>query len=637
MRFNDILPHLVDAYRRGILVPFIGSGMSVPACTGWQTFVEKLAGEAELPVPKPTKSPDGSESKFTPSEMYRLADKAVHRLRHKSVKERAEAYRRALIKDNSSTGQLCTVPPQTEALARLPWPLVLTTNYDDLYLQGRAQRIRVPEVLGRSIKDCHKVIRSLDEPIPPSLLWALQGFLGGQAARPEDFVEQPTRRCELVDQLVVGHQQYQNVINAQPHFRRAFAEVFHRRSFLFLGSGLVEDYLINLFGEIIHHYGPSPQPHFALVREDQKNLLEPQFLQTRLGIVPIFYGEHDELPDFLLELAERSLGSSAQTDSREGKSPVAWMMDEMGFSLTDGSLGPLSTACRVKLHYGRYGVGLPVPTKGSQECTISSVGRDNGNVPLEWGPARDLLEKSEAAGLVKHADTGEWNALDEAPSYVYRFGTSPIFGVCARSRNAASGESPDRRALGIIPDAVYAAMRAVDAAGFRKVNLGPVASGPEAIWHSLYPFVQTLVGIRQFFASTPGPCIQTLSLYVFEPAVWSAIVSGKISVSEILSSDVTKIWVEIRDAEGMPEIQSVTVRGPTTVGQLKDLCGLERARWCTKILPAPAEESVHPDSEDELDVAPTSIVVFSPRESRAGGADDLKSQLWGATTVDVHP
>ena len=45
------------------------------------------------------------------------------------------------------------------------------------------------------------------------------------------------RAHELAGQVVAGHQQYQNAINAHAHFRRAFAEVFRRRSLLFLGSG----------------------------------------------------------------------------------------------------------------------------------------------------------------------------------------------------------------------------------------------------------------------------------------------------------------------------------------------------------------------------------------------------------------
>jgi hypothetical protein len=428
----------------------------------------------------------------------------------------------------------------------------------------------------------------------------LQGFLGGQAAPPERFIRRE-RRPAFVNQVVVGHQQYQNVTNAQPHFRRAFAEVFRRRSFLFLGSGLLEEYLINLFGEILHHFGPSPRPHFALVPEERRNVLDPQFLQTRLGVVPIFYGNHDELPMFLGELAERIRGTS-------GEPPVAWMMDELGFAFANGTLAPSDTVRRVKLRHLSYPTGLPVPAEGLSECTIANLGRDDGSVLREGSRAGALIEKAQKRGVKWQP----WVPSDEEPSYAYRYGTSPIFGVCARSRNASPGQGHEWGDLSTIPEAVYSALCTVDTAGFRSVNLGPVASEPQSPWNPRHQFVQTLAGIRLFFASTPGTIIETLTLHVFEPSVWSEIVSGKVPVSEFLSSAVTTFWVEVRDAEGEPEFHSVTVRGSTTVGQLKELCGLEREHWSTEILP-PSTKPVSLDREDELEVVPTSIVIFSPR------------------------
>ena len=70
------------------------------------------------------------------------------------------------------------------------WPLVLTTNYDDLYLAAAhaagANARRDPELLpfrllGRSSDDSHRVLMSLRRPDLP-VVWQLQGFVGGQAA-----------------------------------------------------------------------------------------------------------------------------------------------------------------------------------------------------------------------------------------------------------------------------------------------------------------------------------------------------------------------------------------------------------------------------------------------------------------------
>ena len=71
----------------------------------------------------------------------------------------------------------------------------------------------------------------------------------------------------LAEQIVVGHQQYQLVMHREGAFRRAFSEVLRRRSLLFIGSGLQEDYLLNLFGEVQIMHGPGSLPHYALMRE----------------------------------------------------------------------------------------------------------------------------------------------------------------------------------------------------------------------------------------------------------------------------------------------------------------------------------------------------------------------------------
>ncbi|HZH16668.1 MAG TPA: SIR2 family protein [Archangium sp.] len=608
MTFDDILPFLASAYRRGVLVPFIGSGMSIPACTGWLDFLTQLADAAGVPVPDHLRKGDAGDK----SELYRLADSAVLGLGALGATERADAYRRALNRGGKRAGE-CTVPEQTRALARRNWPLVVTTNYDDLYAvsrMGGSDETDIPEVLGRSVEDCHKVVRALDAPTRP-ILWAVQGFLGGQAATPETLVPHSRRLLELAGQVVVGHQQYQNAINAHAHFRRAFAEVFHRRSLLFLGSGLLEDYLVNLFGEIAHHYGPGPHPHFALVPEEKRTALDPRFLQMRLGIIPVFYADHRELPGLLDRLAE-SVSGPGNAPRASAAQPVGWLPDELGFSLTNGAKPPFSPSRkRLRLRYAT----LEVPARDSDECVILSLGREPDNQPIHGSQASTFLDEAHKAGLIADTEIHRWRALDASPSYAYRFDGSPIFGVAARVKNPvgapAPGEPKDRRNLSIIDEAVYMALGKASDAGFRRVHLGPVAAGQFRLWNPIHPFVQTLVGIRRFFTGHPGTPIEQLDLHVFTPAVWFPVVSGKVPVGEILSTDVMKVWVDVRTPEGASEIFAITAQGPMTVRELKKLCGLAADRWSTEILPRPSKEPA--STEDDLLVAPTAIVVFSPR------------------------
>jgi hypothetical protein len=663
MKFEDILPHLVSTYRRGLLVPFIGSGMSVPTCTSWVKLLIELATIAEVEIPRNIRE-YAAAPKAHPApesaELYRLADTAVVGLGFLDAKARAEAYRKALNAGGKAAGT-CAIPEQTEALARCYWPLVLTTNYDDLYVVSRMRQSHVgvmagsvrkgssseaakrdetdvPEVFGRSVEDCHKVLRSLDAPTRP-ILWAIQGFLGGQAEPHEKLVKElildEARGLRLADEVVASHQQYQLAINTQPHFRRAFAEVFSRRSFLFVGSGILEDYLVNLFGEIAHHYGPGPHPHFALFAKegferDKRELPDARFLQARLGITPVFFDKFADLKELLGRLTDAVWEHRAPPPSTGPRPvPVAWMPDELGFRLADGLGKPVTDgpnkpaartpdalageARRLRLRYAP----LPVPSPGGGECVIVSVGRNSDNTPEPGRQAGNILKGALKEKLIPDDSPHHWRPFGPAPSNAYQFADAPILAVAARLPQLHSPSTPgpddprDSRDLGIIEQSVAEALRLADERKFHHVHLGPVASGQYRLWNPLHPFVQTLAGIRRFFKEHPHSSIQLLELHVFSPAVWYPMVAGKVPVAEILASEVMKIWVDIRDTGGASEIFAVTARGPTRVGELKKLCGLPPGRWNTEILPRPSKAD--PSDKDDLLVTPSSIVVFSPR------------------------
>ena len=165
--FQDILPHIATLYRRSLLVPFIGSGMSLPACTSWKEFLRKLALEAG--VEEVSKKLSAKKQKVEPSLLSRLADETVSALRPLAYEVRSTKYRNALVACNPA--QTVAPPPQSEALAESYWPLVLTTNYDDLYWSAASKKWGSPIVLGRRLEDCYQVLRSLDEPTPPVLWW----------------------------------------------------------------------------------------------------------------------------------------------------------------------------------------------------------------------------------------------------------------------------------------------------------------------------------------------------------------------------------------------------------------------------------------------------------------------------------
>ena len=157
LRFDDMIPLLVSAYERGRLVPFLGAGMSAPACAQWGELVanlERLAGvEPQAPDDAAAAPPAGN--------LTARADHAAAVLRNQgSTDEFWEKLREAL-----RTSHPMEVSAQTKALVRFDWPLVITTNYDDMFLAAERELV-TGEILPltRHPWHCKEVMNSLAEP-----------------------------------------------------------------------------------------------------------------------------------------------------------------------------------------------------------------------------------------------------------------------------------------------------------------------------------------------------------------------------------------------------------------------------------------------------------------------------------------
>lgn len=607
LNFSQALPQLAALYRQGLLVPFLGSGMSINVCGTWDQLLTKLAILTKIRVESFMMSPNTNDIA-----KMQLADEAVDAIKSYPLEEQITIYRKALIPE----GQIRVIPNKTKALANLFWPLVIQTNYDDVYWKAVDDRERnqlkrinlereakkrtpvsdaklafsIPTVLGRSLEDCHTVLRSLDEVHPP-YIWSIQGFIGGQLAEAEEVVKNDEKRKQLASQLVVGHQQYQRTINADSHFRRAFADVFRRRSLLFLGSGILESYLINLFSEILHHQGSGPYPHFALINEEKKSSYDSLFMQRRLGIVPIYYNNedkgHQEITKYLEEFSaiirfwfeKDKIKQEIQTLPA---SPIVFQ-DKIGFRLSARSeWGKLA---QVEVNFIKS--TLPTPKLDATECSIVSVGRDKNNNPHIGGMAHSHIESAAKKKLVNVVNHKLWKALDGTPSYVYRYGDSSIFALAARSRDL-SGLNHDVRDLGIIAEAVCKALQAVDEVGYSIVKLGTIASGSLAPWHTIYPFAETLRGIRQFLSS-PVRNVSQIDYYVINPETWYPIISDKIPILGLLTSSVSTHTVEIRtnDLSVTPERFSITSQSSLLVRDLLAECKIDAKRWNIDVEPYP--------------------------------------------------
>ncbi len=476
LNFQDVSSHLAALYREGRLTPFLGLGMSLPTCTDWKSFLAQLAMQAGMAANDVPPIFTASTGQPTAEESYRLAETLTMLLKSRTPDQRDDAYRKAL--RVISTPPSAMIPTsQMLALAALEWPLILTTNYDDLYWKAK-QKTDAPQpyrlnIAGRSLPDCHQVLRSLSEPSRP-ILWALQGYLGGQCAPPEESLPSESQRVKLAQEVVVGHQQYQRAIHAAPHFRRAFGEVFRRRSLLFLGSGLMESYLINLFSEILYHQGPGAYPHFALLKGPAIGY-DTAFLQSRLGIVPVFYEDHSEVPEMLNQLRQEV----AWPSSSEPKPSVNFaQLEELTFSLN---------GVRVVVRRGRFDVEQ---IDIANEAVVVSAGRNNHrNVPHS-GPQAASVATSFRKRLNLPLPDGPWKLMDKL-NFTYCLDMDFLFYVVARQPGGQKRGQQDYD-LEVIAPAVSSALKTIgmDKNCFRRVHVLPVAAGLSSPWHPVHPFAQ---------------------------------------------------------------------------------------------------------------------------------------------------
>lgn len=557
LEFDDILPRLVSTYEQGRLVPFIGSGMSMPACASWTTMAQRLEELANA-----RKSPRSRWTKqVAAEEIVRRANRAVRKLKASGT----EAFEIALRASLAGANKL--LPPQTQALARLWWPLVLSTNYDSFYAQAfhRRHAPRKLDICGRGSADCQAVLQSLSSPAR-SILWAMQGFLGS-VPKPDS-----PRRKMLRAQLVVGHDEYRRVTYKEQHFRRAFAEVFRSRSLLFLGSGIRETYLQELFGEVLEIYGASARPHYALMPRGE---VDVEFMLGRFQIVVVEYEKHDELPALL--------GHFANAVQRASLRPIRW-----GFGTASTARGrtwentPDLDVCRA-----------PLPAHALPgECLALSAG----------GAGHEFLVSSGVADLPRAWGVRASDKLRHLTPYLARYSKRHVY--LARARDAF-----DDRGL----EHIHRAARDVfehASKSHTRVRMQLLAAGgterpgvDEEAWRrrtfpERYSFIQI---VRAFADWRRGSKRRLrLSIHLVTPSVYMEIASGRIDVLELLSCEDIRFWAEVVDDGELSERRLFQLRAQKRLSDVVDTLNLPSVGWDAVVVPAP---NLLAEQDDDLSVA----------------------------------
>jgi hypothetical protein len=559
-------------------VPFIGAGMSMPNCRGWEPLILGLeaagppgrthdrAGAVAVPANADT------TTKAPAEELIRRADAATRRLKSGQPGEFETALASALF----DTKYASQVPSQTTALAATWWPLVLTTNYDNFYVEAMSARFDPGglRVVGRGPEDCQRVLTSLST-AGRAVLWALQGHLAAPCA-PRAGHEDDVR---LAKEIVLDYSEYRRVTHREPHFRRAFAEVFRQRSLFFLGAGIAEPYFQELFGEILEFYGPGTRTHYALMPKGQ---VDPPFMYSRFQIAVIEYEPSDnygEVPSRLSELAgELDRRSSVPTAWSWGSASIQRDQNGQGSILANGQA--LEVRC-----------GALPRARADGEClAVSAGGRPNQptfylsgsiyetvggwGVPIEETP----LPAQSESGIATTPTLRDGKYIGE---YVDRH----VYALRARNEK-------DEKDLSQVRPASLALFDVVNGR-YSRIHMQLLASGgsgsDSATWSRRpFPARFTFTEIVRAWGEWKrrNPADRTcLTLHITDPEVCREIGSGRIDVSELLLAEDVRFWAEIVESDGSLERRLFHKRPTATLAELVDELGLSTDYWKFDVSP----------------------------------------------------
>lgn len=563
--------------------------MSVPVCAGWSAFIDQLCVATGI-------HGDPSSPTTPPEALLRRADEAMRILRGWTLARRRKVISRAL---RCSTGEP-SVPRQSKALAELRWPLVITTNYEDVFLSAASLPHwdkDVYEVRGRTLQDCHAVLRSLDWPSSP-ILWAIQGFLGGPFMPIEHTVPDKKRRDALLAEIVVSHRQYQEATYLNPHFRRAFSEVFRRRALLFLGSGITESYLAGLFAETLMMQGQRAGTHLALIPAKEANDAHRRFLSDRLGILAYTFDDYEEV----IELSSHLFASTSHF------MPPAFR-SRLGLS---GSTVEISSLEYRVAQAGGVETGVTLTHRDviddvarQRVLWAISVGRDrgrSGDTLYHGGMSRTVLERLglSAKGFPKQPVDG----------YLYRHEHDPrLLAVAARPEHARQDEPMDPREISAIRASMLALLRFAAADdGIDAVRVGLLSAGPSAPWNPVFPLTMMLAAVRDF--SREARRRLHVEITVVDPRTWTRVVSGELPAHEILSASRLPVLVHLDSQIDVSDTVVYMAEDGATLSDVLDYLSLQAKDWHWTIVPKSSTLRVDPG--EEL-LTPYSTIILHPR------------------------
>jgi len=546
---DNALDFLKATYRQGRLVPFIGSGLSARAVPSWPDLIQRLGELVGEPV-------GAIDQRTSDQKLVTAAERILAKLRGKD--QRVGDLLRAALGTHAAT-------EATKALASTWWPLVLTTNYDGMFLNAfnadPQRETTAMTVLGRSRTDCQKVVASLTAPMAP-VLWALQGLLSDGS------------KLDLQREIVLGYDQYREATFANADFRAAFVEVYRNRSLLFIGTGLREDYFRGLFGEALTRLGPAHHAHCALVnkRDVDSGEIDPWFLHTRFNIVVLMYEDLDDekfsgFAPALTKIATElnSTFGCRNRISLSGRTAIPLTIELNDDRLTEPDSDAEEDKTWLVFSAGRKEItGEPHLSREAREIL--------GDAPV----TSKLGEDTESGGMV-HRVHGRQMLLAVARSA----------DLTVTSRKA--------RDLRPVAEVTAKALKEAEKEGATAVAFMFIAASTTlGRWPRVFSLIQMLRGIKQFARqASPKSLLKKIAIHDTAAAVRRdisaihAVKSGKLDPDEVLECEAVRFFIELEDDSGIRRTPTY-VREDKLITDVADYLFLGDA-WVAYVEPDPYE------------------------------------------------
>lgn len=568
--FDQILPTLVNLYNKRNLIPFTGSGLSAPNIPTWPGFLRNLCSITNVEF--------NNKINYTSQELIQLSDRLVTLLSRNSKKLLVASIRQSL----GYTSDKVPLPTDScIALSKIWWPLVLSTNYDRMFVEEYIKSHRDIDgppvsVFGRNQSDCHSLLSSLESP-SNTIYWALQGYFGN-GFNGED----------LQEELVVGYKQYRSATFNNPAFRSAFAEIFRNYSFLFIGSSLNEEYFRGLFGEIIERHGSNPMPHFALFRKEDIDTgsIDHHLMHTRFNIISVYYenetGSYAGLCNVIRKL----------NDSIKSETHRLWK-----FAFKPRKL-QVSDERQPEPGLELLASSIVFPRKN--ECVVFSAGREHSI----------LLSHIGINLIIENLGSYDEGKFEKIQGGLWRYSDSDIFAAVAR-REDNGKSSRDNRDLRIVCDAMIDILKYCNG-HYKEINVMLLAAGRRRVFPPVYSLIQMVRGYKGFVSN--NEVLSKIKIHIVDPAVLSFLRKYPLEIEELLNSDEIRLNVQIQDDNETERFQFFAAPG-IAVSEISVYCDISETFWNVRFLPSPfPDQKINVNSTltvREAGLIPGSTIIYT--------------------------